>query len=563
MFKPFASFFALLVTLQSCASPLAPSSEASTLARYRELFQRHHKELCPAGTEDEFNKLLKAYRGLGFWVPELAGEVDFLTVEKFLPDIERKLAWIQAQKKSLQGRKSLPGLVTITTIEKRIDALLRHKYAWDTEPLGEKKRKAALASAQEMFRLKQDWAKLIRLVPFLTNFAFPVDHLKNRKVHDEFRDKGGAAAQQLANSAFFYRRILEDGAYNPDHTGSDSWLRTTIDTVQLEIDRPMAMLEEDVRYDLEYVLARMKKELERGKPALAARLGEWEERTERTLAFYRDLIRPEGRDAARALVRERNQATLRLKEWVSAKQALSWLWWQRQDELMKALYSIETILYNEVGDVDSKEALERLDVAQVVVNRKDIPFYRSIDPLQEIYPLLRQNLSDEKIQAEHWLNVLYRRGEFSFTYYYMPGAVKAICPDLSRTGLRLQDENLKIGLALLRQPRSEFKALRYFSRASMPGRINMASVWENYFRLPERPGLLAEEQALLAQQRERGELRYLYKFDDPDGVSYHVYQSSKKVYAARPHNGKWVFYSWRNPHYFTYFGYSGNPSLIQ
>ena len=557
MSRPCASALILSLVLsvaQSCASPLSTASQKKTIAQYQELFKKHHEELCPKGLEEEFNRLLKRYRGQGNWVPELAGDVDYVTVEKLLPEMEKKLKWIQEERSKLLKRKKLPSLAHIEKIEVDLKELLKQKEVWETSSSESTKRQAAKASLQGLTQLRNDWKKLMKSVEFLTNHAFPVDHLKNRKIYDEFKDRTEATSQQIANYAFFYRRLLEDGAYNPDHTGSDSWLRTTIDTVHLELQRPMVVVDEDLRYDLEFILARVKKELGRGQKDLVARLGEWEERTSKALQFYRDLVDPDNRAQSRALIKEKNQATLQLKEWVANHQAKSWLWWKKKSDVMKALYSIETILYNEVGDVDADEALERLDVAQVVVNRKDNPFYRSMDKTQEMYPLLRKDLSDKEIQAEEWLNILYRRGEFSFTYYYMPGAVKAFCPDLSPTGKRLQKENLEIALALLREPRNDFKALRYFSRASMPGRINMASVWEDYQRLPERPGLMVPGQDTLRQELEKGELRYLYRFVDPKNVAYQVYQRGNKIYVARPLEGQWVFYSWRNPHYFIYFG---------
>jgi hypothetical protein len=566
LFKLSNSFLLLALlslSLQSCASTLEPSQQGKTLAQYHSLYKEHAKNICPNGTEDEFNKLLKRYRGQGHWVPELASDVDFVTVEKLIPEIEKKLKWIQEQRKWLIQKKKLPGLVTLENIEKKMKTLLQHKRVWETDTNEKNRKNAGENSLAELKKLRGEWAKLVRLAPFLTNYSFPVDHLKNRKIYDEFRDQPEPTSQQIANYAFFYRRLLEDGAYNPDQTSSDSWLRTTIDTVQLEMDRPMLVLEEDLRYDLQFVLARMKKEIQRGKPALVARLGEWEERTSRALQFYQDLVRPENKEKARAHIREKNQATLLLKEWVASKQTLSWLWWKKQDDTMKALYSIETILYNEVGDVDTQEALERLDVAQVVVNRHGVPFYRELDQAQEMFPLLRKELSEKAIQNEYWLNVLYRRGEFSFTYYYMPGAVKAFCPDFSKTGLRLQRENLEIALALLRNPRNEFKALRYFSRASMPGRINMASVWENYHSLPERPGLLAESQDKLRTLWSKGAGQYLYQFQDPTGERYQVVEIENKIYVARLFQEKWLFYSWRNPHYFTYFGLNGNSTSLK
>ncbi len=539
---------------QSCASS-SNARDAAALASYMKLYDEHRKAICPAGTEEEFNALLKRFRGFGLWVPEVNGDVDFVSVEAGLPELERKLKWIQQQRASLQKLKKVPTAGQVTgEARAALKKLLSLKQTWDTSPEGPEKKRAGELSSVERRRLSLVLDALAARAPFLTNFAFPVDHLKNRKVHDEFKARRDATSEQIANLAFFRRRLVEDGAYNPDHTSSDSWLRTTLDTVRIDAERPSLTLEENLRYDLEYVLDRVDKELARGKAALDARLGEWEARTSQALLFYRDLIDPAHREKIRALVREKNQATLQLKEWVFTRQARSWDWWRRQSEDMKALYALETILINEVGDVDSGEALERLDVAQVVLNRKGVPFYHALDPAQDLYRSLRsQGLSDKQIQGETWLNILYRIGEVSFPYYYMPGAVKAFCPDLTPVGRRLTRENSLLSLALLRSPRPDFPALRYFSRASMPGRINMASVWEDYRPFPERAGVIVDGQAALRKKLAAGELRYLYHFSDPAGVEHRVYQNGDKNFAARQFEGQWVFHQWRNPHYFTYF----------
>lgn len=547
-------FCSTLGVALSCASPLKPSEQKATLKKYHKLFKAHHKEICPSGTEDEFNRLLKRYRGLGNWVPELSGDVDFITVEKLLPEMEKKLKWIQTERSKLMKRKRIPKPDSATAVViERMRELLSHKKGWETLPEGAPKKKAGEMSLVALKELRVDFKKMVEKISFLTNYSYPTDHLKNRKIYDEFKGRIEPTAQQIANYSFFYRRLLEDGAYSPEHTANDSWLRTALDTVTLELERPMMVLDEDLRYDLEYVIGRIQKELDRGKKELIERLGEWEERTSNAISFYKDLVDPDNREKARALIKEKNQATLQLKEWVYTHQTKSWLWWSKQDETMKSLFAIDTILYNEVGNVDSEDALERMDVAQVVYNRKSVPLYRTLDTEQDLYKLLRHTKDEEEIQSENWLNILYRQGEFSFTYYYMLGSVKAFCPDLSPTGKKLQKENLEIALALLRNPRVDFPALRYFSRASMPGRINMASVWEDYIKYPERAGLAVAHQAELRTKLEKGELDYLYKFSDPKGIEYQVYQDENKIYVARFFEKSWIFYSWRNPQYFTYF----------
>src|SRR5690606_5259179 len=84
--------------------------------------------------------------------------------------------------------------------------------------------------------LLKNYEELIKKVSFLSNFQYPVDHLKNRKVYDGFKEKEDLESKKIANYTFLYRKILEDGAYNKDRTGSDIYLRTTIDTLHFELN---------------------------------------------------------------------------------------------------------------------------------------------------------------------------------------------------------------------------------------------------------------------------------------------------------------------------------------
>jgi hypothetical protein len=135
---------------------------------------------------------------------------------------------------------------------------------------------------------------------------------------------------------------------------------------------------------------------------------------------------------------------------------------------MQKLFSIETILYSEVGRIDAPDALERRDIAQVVINRSQNVLYNSLGNKDSIVKYLSPEI---KINENKWLNVLFKEGEFSFTYFYIPGNFHIYCPDMSRIGQFLRRENVRIALNLLNKPQASFFALRYFSRASMFGLI--------------------------------------------------------------------------------------------
>lgn len=98
-----------------------------------------------------------------------------------------------------------------------------------------------------------------------------------------------------------------------------------------------------------------------------------------------------------------------------------------------------------------------------------------------------------------------------------------------------------------------FTATRYFSRASMVGRIHMETIWDNYAPYPERAGLLANEQSKLRERFSKGEYVYLYSFKDPLNELYQVIKVDDKTFVFREDQGQMIFYNYRNPHFFRYF----------
>ena len=528
---------------------------------YRKNFDRFREKVCRQETEKEFDSKLKAFRGQGYWIPELNDDVDIETIKSLLPEFEKKLIWIKDQKEKVQNSK-LPKAEVTKTIRELLKKLLELKK---NEISTDEKKK--ISSRQESLKLQDKlvaaYQELLGKVPFLTNFKFPVDHLKNRKVHDQYRDKEDSDSVKISNYAFLYRKLVEDGAYNPDRTGPDIYLRTTLDTLHFELKRHDFYLSEDARYDLDFVLGKIESELARGKDKILERLNEWEGRSSRALAFYTSLTQPDhqkpievdGKKTTlnRQLIREHNIAADDLREFVYKKQAEVYRYWLDQPELLRAIFVIETILMNEVGAVDGVDALERMDVARVVLNRLDKPKYLRIGKKEFFYPHLKEIASEGTIKNEKWLNALFKQGEFSFSYYYMGGVAKIFCPDMGVTAKKLRSQNIEIALQVLREDNSLFKATRYFSRASMIGRIHMDSVWEDYAPYPERAGLLAKGQEALLNSLDKGNYSYLYSFKDPLGDLYQVLEIGGENFAMTSKNGIKILYRHRNPHYFRYF----------
>lgn len=553
----------LTLSLSSCAStPVKWEGDMSTHVKtYMEVFDDFRGKICVPKAESIYEEYLKSYRGQGYWIPELADDVDVESIKSMLPEMEKKLSWIREQRKHIQ-LTSFPSKNTTQDLRFLLKKLLSLKKS-EIESNEKAKTHARQQSLKLLSVLKKEFKQLIQKVPFLTNYSFPVDHLKNRKVFDQYRENEDPTSVKIANYTFLYRKLLEDGAYNKDHTGSDIYLRTTLDTLFYELEEHDFYLTEDARFDMEFVLGKIESELSKGKPRMLERLTEWEERTTRTLNFYQSLTLPENQHSIlvngmktspnKLLILEHNKATDRLKEFVYRKQAEVYNFWLHQPELPRAVFVLETILLNEVGPVDGEDALERMDVARVVLNRLDKPKYLSIGKKEFIYPYLKKVTSEFHIKNERWLNALFKQGEFSFTYYYLGGVAKIFCPDMAPTAKKLRNRNVEIALQVLKETPTSFKTTRYFSRASMIGRIHMDSIWEDYIPYPERPGLLAEGQSKLTEAFKKGNYTYLYSFKDPAFQIFQVVEIDGKNYAIGEEKGIKLFFYHRNPHYFRYF----------
>lgn len=556
------SWVVLLTSASSCASPVKWEGDINKHVKtYMSSFDKFRNNICVPKAETIFEQYLRSYRGQGYWIPEIDNDVDVESIKSLLPEMEKKLSWIRNEKKRLQSSAFPKASVTLPLRNqlKRL-LLLKRSEVTGTQSAKAQSRKQSQALISE---LQKSYARLMKQVSFYTNYAFPGDHLKNRKVYDTYRIKADKESVKISNFTFLYRKLLEDGAYLKDRTGSDIYLRTTLDTLHFELSQQQDFISEDARYDLEYVLGRIESELGRGKERALERLTEWEERTSRTLDFYTTLTQPENQQELviggqrttpnRELIKEHNKATHELKEFVYRKQAEVYKYWLNQPEITRAIFVLETILMNEVGAVDGKEALERMDVARVVMNRLDKPRYLEIGKNEFIYPYLKDVASDFHLKNEKWLNALFKQGEFSFTYYYMSGVAKIFCPDMAPQARKLRRQNVEIALQVLKEEDSKFLATRYFSRASMIGRIHMDSVWEDYLPYPERPGLLAAGQDKLRQAFAKGNYTYFYSFTDPEKNLFQVMEISGKTYAMGEQKGLKLFYSHRNPHYFRYF----------
>lgn len=516
------------------------------------------KKLCTPGTEQKYWNLYSKFRGDGHYIPMLSNDkLDRLTINRFIPELERKVSWISSVKKNVEKTKNFrPYLEELEALEKSYHELVDYKQDFFESESKAKKRSVRNKSKYSLIKFKVRFRQFLEKIEFLVSYRFPVDHVELRETYDLVKEKRTDEERKRSNEIYFYRKIVQDGALNPDRSKSDKFLRANLDNIIREFTINSDLIEENLRYDLNSAFSGLERILKKGKRYQLKRLGEWENRTQRNLEFYKRLrnnIVLEGKKKLTAddLVKERVSGRYALKKYVLEKEAESFKFWMKESELNRALFSIETILYNEVGAIDGKDALERKDVTQVVINRRFLKEYNQIDSSEPFYDYVNLRSDGKPLVKYPWLNLLFKEGEFSFTYFFIGGSLRIFCPEQTRYGKILRKQNLFLAMKLLRNPNPKFNAVRYFSRAAMLGRIDMRSLWDEFEPLPERVGKRIKNDAHLKKALRKNTYQFYYQFKSEEGHLYKVLEIKEKSYVYDPKNKR--FYKYRNPHYFTYF----------
>lgn len=553
-------FLSFLSSSQGMALPSPifkiEGKEKIIMKRYLALHERFSKIHCKPGVEQEFNKLDHNYKGDGLFIPlKMDGSLDKESIVKNLAIIQKKEKYIETLIANLKKVKSFkPQLENIKKMQKDLSNLLNLKYEYKKLNSIEIKEKLIVKAKSDYDQYKKRLKNLFNSTPHLLSFNFPVDHFNLRLEYDKYKNGKDEISRQKMNEIYLYRKIVEDGAQDPDHTRNDIYLRALLSTISLRINGPDVFLSEDLRYDIESALDGIEHQLRFSKKRKSARLNEWLERTKRSVEFYKmladDKVLLAGKTIkASDLISEKAKARYHLQDFVLKKEMQTYQFWSEQEEVYRALFSLETILFNEVGTIDSIGAPERKDVTQVVINRRFLPKYSIMTSETDLFNLLEKN----KLKTKNypWLNTMFKQGEFSFTYFFISGNLRIYCPDMSRRGKKLRNDNLNIILDALRAPNYSFKALRYFSRASMLGRIDMGLLWNEYEPINEAPGLRINNDRAIKRMMALGRYQYLYDFSGPNGADYVVIRIGHKLYVKE--EGKENYFHYRNPHYFRYF----------
>lgn len=560
MLKTWFSFFVfLLFASQSSASPFFKKEILNTqiIDAYLETHERFSSKTCKPGTEPQFWELNKNLRGDGHFFPMLPNDkLDKKTISKYIPELKAKTEWIENQIEYVKKEKSFSLLIQkINALEEQLEGLLDLKQTYHEASNKLEARKTAVTSKYALLKFQVKLLDFFDQIPFLLSYGYPVDHFELRKQYDKYKNSTDVDNKRKANQVYFRRTLVQDGAQDPNHTRSDEFQRGMLDTISLHLTRNKnAIISEDMRYDLESSFSMLKSLLARGASQNIIRLQEWKERNLRSTIFYTSLVSEKIKlitehKSVEEMTTQKTQARFELKDYNFKKQAEVYHFWREQSEVLRALFSIETILYNEVGGLDAKFGVEKKDITQIVLNRRFDSFYSSLEKSDGLFDYL--DLSQEKVSLFPWLNLMFKEGEFSFTYYFIPSSVRVYCPEMTRSGKWLRRKNLKIALESLLEPRPKFNAFRYYSRHSMQGRIRMDKLWSGHEAIAERAGVLIVDDKNLKKSLALGAYEYLYSFISPSGEEFNVLNIKETIYVHSPESGS--FHTWRNPHYFRYF----------
>lgn len=548
---------------------LTHSFKGLTLAQQNDIIQAYwgsftkfKAKMCDPSDKETFDKLYKEYVGVGYFIPTYNKKIVKEVIKTSLPLLNEKISWIDQQLEALEKMKALPEIAQeLQNLQGIIDANAKLRYQIDLGLATEKNSEAEGKKQVEEF--KKGFQVLLEKVFYLKNFQFPVDHLQNRLTYDRLAEQpvpttsNGIVPEIVIKKLNLYlkRKFLEDGAMDPDLTRTDLYVRTTLDTFFLALDKVNTFFTPEIIRDWKWLSKSFAGIAGRGLNQQKLRHKEWQNRMSLMRDYYNDLLKKDENFDLKFLADVVTTAD-NLKNFVENKLAQTYKFWLEQREELKILFVLETILMHEVGSVDPIGD-QRKEVIKVVLNRvqdKAYHFLKATDPWET---LLGMPLKDK---PHWWLNVMFRKGEFSFMHFFMKSSYKTFCPDnLDPNINRLREENLKLSLEVLKMYdplSSDNNIFNYFSRVSMLGRIDMTSVWSPRFDLvDETPGsrIDSHDEENLINEWKKGNWTYLYSFTE-NTATYRVFEMSGKIWTVLWNKDSPIqFNHYRDRDYFKYF----------
>lgn len=536
------------------ASSDAKVSNSVIIKNYLKLQKQYFKEICSPKIDHRAQELYKSYLGDGLYIPFLKdGSLDVVTITDHLSLFDKKIKWINQMNLKVKAIKNFKQEFKILNeLKKQLDELrdVYHDYyrANNFEKKKEFVNKSKIATQNFIKKLSE----FILKTDILHTFEFPLDHFYLRTEYDKYKDIDTDEGRKKTNQIYFLRKLVEEGAVDRQKGRTDLNIRALINSVYMRIDSYNEIfMDNALLYDVEGLLKNYEETFNEGTSTLKARFNNWLEKSQKDLNFYNDLLsKQKSKDEFLiTLFADKNKARYALSDFIYEKEALVYKFWTTKDVLYQKLFALETILIHEVGRLDDDYGTERSDVLRVVKNRFNIPEYTTLLPKETItQKLLAIGLTDTSKYP--WLNILFKQGEFSFTYFFIPASRGIFCPDQSKSATKLRVQNLKLSLKVIAEENDKFQASRYFSRASMLGRIDMAKLWNEYSSIGERPGPRIIKDAKLQSHLKNSNYKYLYNFTF-DNITYEVLRMKgiEFVYSPRPGH----FFGYRNPHHFNYF----------
>jgi hypothetical protein len=541
---------------------------ANTLDEYLKIQSEFQKTVCQNGTDEKFNRLTKEYQGDGNYIPTLLDDkIDLRAIKNIVPLIGEKVNWLQSQ---IEFLRIMGDFKAIRNLLSEIEELNLHLQELKKQFIlssSEKSKIEIQKSAREIrIKLISKFEELKKAVPFLLSFKFPVNHLALRSEYERLKDSLEKNDRARSNLVFFFRKVIQDGSLDEETLKSDATVRAAFDTLYSLFVKGTngtgdeGFLSEIERIDINYIVKNFNLLLNMKPAKMMKRMVAWKEKTIRSQNFYQNLIdnkkikiseNSQLQDIT-SILESRAMSLYNLKDFVLTNEARTYEFWASKSEIYQSLFVLDTILYSEVGRTDENVGFFRHDVANVVLNRISDPKFNQFGARDG---LLKYISKDIKTANYPWLNTLFKEGEFSFTYFYIPGNLQIYCPDTSRIGKSLRRENLKIAMDVLNYPRTDFKGIRYFSRVSMFGRIPMDSIWKDYDPVREDPGQPILHTHKIKDYYSKNKYKLFYEFEGSDQKKYRVIDIKGVPFVVdviRPDK----IYTYRNPHLFKFFSFT-------
>ncbi len=510
--------------------------------KYLQLLKEQSKVTCAPGDYERAGKLYSEYVGNGLYIPINDQDIiESQTIKKYIPVLAKKRDWIKEEISKLSKKKHLKKEYReIVSLQKDFEKLHQQYY------LQYQGKKNNLKVSFVKFNKKLE--SFIERTTFLHSFDFPVDYFKLRQSYDELLETNNGP---LMRETYFKRKIYEDGAISPQNRRKDLFLRSLISTVYIRLKNVSGKFyDEDLRYDIESLLEMYKTTILRKKSFHLKALRLWRKKTQEDINFYFRMIKAKSDSSfLKNIGATKKRARKKLKDYTYHREALVYKFWSEQEKIYRILHVLESILFHEVGPLDNNFGSERMSIIQVVLNRLRNPMYNSISDDEDLAQYIK-SVGIKDTSKFPWLNVLFKKGQFSFTYFFIPASRGIFCPDGSRFAKKLRKRNIELSLRGIKYPLNVFTPTRYFSRASMTGRIDMAKLWRGYEKWPQLSGPLIENDSKLRKMKKTGKLLFTGSFKSTKN-SYEVWKSKKKYYLYDKKSDQFNVY--RNPHLFTYF----------